>query len=110
MDLLTIAKLTWPRVPHKGEKTFADYCKFLYEHKESIWTICSGSNLGGMIAAKNTEGTLYVTMFVTLMPGSFEEFISRANEFFGEIKYLSYLRRGRPVTIQFERFKRKALA
>lgn len=110
MNLLDVARLTWPRVPGKGEKTFGDYCRFLYEQKDDIWTICSGSELAGMIAAKNTAGTLYVTMFVTLKPGSFEEFISRAEDFFGPITWLQYLRRGRPVKIPFNVFKRKALA
>lgn len=109
LSLLDIARLTWPKVPDKGEKTFEDYCKFLFDNREDIWIICSGSSLRGMIAAKNTAGTLYVTMFVTLMPGCFEEFISRANEFFGEIKRLAYRRRGKEVSRAFNIFKRKAI-
>ena len=111
LSLLDIAKLTWPRVPDKGSSTFADYCKFLYDQKEDIWIICSenGSALEGMIAAKNTNGVLYVTMFVTLMPGAFEKFISRLEDIFGSITTLSYLRRGKRKTADFERFKKKTL-
>ena len=111
LSLLDIAKLTWPLVPDKGSNTFADYCKFLYDQKDDIWTICSenGSELEGMIAAKNTAGVLYVTMFVTLMPGCFEKFISRAEAIFGNITTLKYLRRGREKTVNFEKFKQRTI-
>lgn len=62
-----------------------------------------------MIAAKNTNARLYVTMFVTLMPGCFERFISLAEGHFGKIKELAYLRRGKEKVIDFERFKHKTL-
>lgn len=109
LSLLEVAKLTWPKVPDKGDETFDDYCRFLFNHREDIWIICSGERLEGMIAAKNTMGQLYVTMFVTLTSGCFEEFINRANEFFGEIKTLAYKRRGRLVERNFDSFKRKAI-
>jgi hypothetical protein len=111
LSLLDVAKLTWPRVPNKGSATFAEYCKFLYDQKEDIWTICSenGSELEGMIAAKNTAGVLYVTMFVTLKPGCFEKFISLLEEIFGPITTLKYMRRMTPKTVDFARFKNKIL-
>lgn len=111
LSLLDVAKLTWPKVPNKGSATFAEYCKFLYDQKEDIWTICSenGSELEGMIAAKNTDGVLYVTMFVTLKQGVLEKFTSRLEAIFGSITTLSYLRRGRPKVIDFQKFKQKAL-
>lgn len=111
LSLLDVAKLTWPRVPNKGSATFAEYCKFLYDQKEDIWTICSenGSELEGMIAAKNTAGVLYVTMFVTLKPGCFERFISRVEAIFGTITTLKYLRRGREKTVNFEKFKQRTI-
>jgi len=111
LSLLDVAKLTWPKVPNKGSATFSEYCKFIYDQKDDIWTIFSenGSELEGMIAAKNTAGVLYVTMFVTLTPGCFEKFISRAEAIFGSITTLKYLRRGRPKVIDFRKFKQKAL-
>ena len=109
LSLLQVAKLTWPKVPDTGEATFEDYCKFLYNHREDIWIICSGSNLEGMVAAKNTAGRLYVTILVTLTPDCFENFISRANEFWGEIKTLAYKRRGKLVERNFNIFRRKAI-
>lgn len=111
LSLLDIAKLTWPLVPDKGSNTFADYCKFLYDQKDDIWTICSenGSELEGMIAAKNTAGVLYVTMFVTLRPGAFERFTNLLEDTFGSITTLEYLRRGRPKVIDFRKFKQKVL-
>lgn len=109
LTLLDVAKLTWPKVPDKGEKTFQDYCKFLFDQKDDIWIICHNGVLHGMIAAKNTMGRLYVTMFVTLKPGCFEEFISRAREFFGPITTVAYLRRGRPKEIKFNNLHRLSL-
>lgn len=110
LTLLDVAKLTWPKVPNKGNATFTEYCKFLLDQKEDIWIICTESgSLSGMIAAKNTNARLYVTMFVTLMPGCFERFISRAEEHFGKIKELAYLRRGREKIVDFQIFKRKAM-
>ena len=111
LSLLDIAKLTWPRVPNKGSATFAEYCKFLYDQKEDIWTICSenGSELEGMIAARNTAGVLYVTMFVTLKPGALEKFTSRLEEVYGRITTLKYLRRLKPKTVDFATFKTKTI-
>lgn len=110
LTLLDVAKLTWSKVPHKGDRTFPEYCKFLLDQKEDIWIICTESgSLSGMIAAKNTDARLYVTMFVTLMPGCFERFISLAEDHFGKIKELAYLRRGREKAIDFRKFKEKAL-
>lgn len=109
LSLLDVAKLTWPKVPNKGEKTFTEYCKFLWDQKDDIWIIEENGNLKGMIAGKNTAGRLYVTMFVTLMPGCFEEFINRANEFFGEVRTVEYLRRGRPKIVKYENLRRLSL-
>jgi len=106
---MDVAKLTWPKVPDKGEKTFTDYCKFLYDQKDDIWIIMRDGSLAGMIAARTAMKDLYVTMFVTLMPGCFEEFISRAKEHFGEIETVSYRRRGVFKSVKLANLRRIAL-
>lgn len=110
LSLLDIARLTWDRVPKKAENTFADYCKFLYEQKEDVWIITSGSECLGMLTAKLiSQGTLYVTMLVTLRNDGFKEFVRQVEGRFGSLKRLKYLRRGRPVEVDFQTFKEKAL-
>lgn len=110
LTLLDVAKLTWPKVPQKGDRTFPEYCKFLLDQKEDIWIICTESgSLSGMIAAKNTNARLYVTMFVTLMPGCFERFTSLIEDHFGAVQTLAYMRRGKMKEVDFQQFKRKVL-
>lgn len=107
LTLMEVAELTYDRVKDKG--TFQEYCRFLLENKDNVWTICDSAGLGGMLIAKITDAfNLYVTAFVTLRPGFFEEFISRANEFFGEIKTVEYLRRGRLRKVSYFTLKQKA--
>jgi hypothetical protein len=48
-------------------------------------------------------------MFVTLKQGALEKFTSRLEAIFGSITTLSYLRKGRPKVIDFQKFKQKAL-
>ncbi len=108
LSLLKVAELTFPLSPAK-DSSINNWLVYLYNLRYCVHVIAKDDELLGMIVAEIKGDTLVIYEMITLVDGCFEEFVNRAFELFGRFKTLTYHRRGKLKTVNFERFRKITL-